>query len=155
MEKKNESNLNSRRNFLGKVFMSGGIFASLILMLRNGLAFVFPKETKPKSRKLLVGRTHELELGEAKQFSIGKNDLFLVNTNNGYKVYSAVCTHLGCKIKWEAHRNRFYCACHKGIFDSNGDVVGGPPPRALDEYTVEISNSLVYMWMNDDKEDIA
>ena len=155
MEEKDESKLNSRRDFLSKVVMGGGLFASFLLALRNGLAFIFPKEVKPKPRKLLVGRTHELQKGEAKQFSIGDNDLFLVNTTDGYRVYSAACTHLGCKIKWESHRSRFYCACHKGYFDANGDVIGGPPPRSLDEYTVEINNSLVYMWMNDDKEAIA
>ena len=155
MEKKDESNLDSRRDFLSKLVMGGGLVASAVLALRNGLAFIFPKEVKAQPRKLLVGRTHELGLGEAKEFSIGDNDLFLVNTNDGYKVYSAACTHLGCKIKWESHRNRFFCACHKGYFDANGDVIGGPPPRALDEYTVEIKKSLVYMWMNDDKEELA
>ncbi len=50
-------------------------------------------------------------------------------------VYNGHCTHLGCAYSWateDPHRDRFFCPCHDGVFDSEGRVVGGPPPRPLD-----------------------
>ncbi|MCS6998436.1 MAG: ubiquinol-cytochrome c reductase iron-sulfur subunit [Aquificaceae bacterium] len=49
----------------------------------------------------------------------------------------AVCTHLGCVPLWkpqgEAEFNYpvFHCPCHGGFYSPWGDVVAGPPPRAL------------------------
>lgn len=139
----------SRRQFLGKWFMGTGLFASAVLFVRHGFAFIFPAEAKAKKRKLLVGKVNEIKVGEAKEVTYGENDLFLVRTDDGFKVFSAICTHLGCKIRWEGYRNRFYCACHKGIFSASGEVISGPPPRSLDEYKVEVEDNLVYMWMEE------
>lgn len=44
---------------------------------------------------------------------------------------SAVCTHLGCNVRWRPEDSRFACPCHAGFYDPNGDVISGPPPRPL------------------------
>jgi Rieske Fe-S protein len=139
----------SRRNFLTKLFMGGGLLGSSVLLIKYGINYIFPSMEEPPLRKLLVGRVDEIKTGEAKEFQVGEESLFLIKTEEGYKVFSSVCTHLGCKISWEAHRNRFYCPCHKGIFDAKGNVVEGPPPRPLDGYKVEVDKNLVYMWIAD------
>lgn len=139
-----------RRSFITKIVFGGGLLASAVLMLKHGFSFIYPTEKPVSQRKLLVGRVNELEIGEAKEFQIEDKTLFLVRTENGYKVLSAICTHLGCKIKWESYRNRFYCACHQGIFSADGEVIGGPPPRRLDEYRVEVDKNLVYMYIEDE-----
>jgi len=151
MNNKDNAPDKSRRDFITKLIMGGGLIASSGLLLRNGLDYLFPDSDAKPLRKLLVGRVDEIKTGEAKEFKIGNDSLFLIKNEEGYKVFSAVCTHLGCKINWEAHRNRFYCPCHKGIFDANGNVVEGPPPRALDEFKVEIDKNLVYMWIKDNR----
>jgi len=51
---------------------------------------------------------------------------------------NAVCTHLGCIVKWQNDTQDFLCPCHAGRFSSTGQVLGGPPPSALDLYTVTI-----------------
>jgi Rieske Fe-S protein len=51
---------------------------------------------------------------------------------------SAVCTHLGCIIKWIDETQEFLCPCHAGRFANSGQVLGGPPPRALDTYPVTL-----------------
>lgn len=139
----------NRRQFLAKGLMGTGLFASAALLIMHGFAFIFPGEAESKMRKLLVGKIDELKIGEAKEVSYGESDLFLVRTDDGFKVFSAICTHLGCKIRWEGYRNRFYCACHKGIFSASGEVISGPPPRPLDEYKVDVEDNLVYMWMEE------
>lgn len=51
---------------------------------------------------------------------------------------SATCTHLGCQVRWDAPSTTFRCPCHGGIFDAEGQVVAGPPPRALDRVDARI-----------------
>lgn len=145
----NNDKKKSRREFISKSLFGGGLLASAGVLLHHGIKFIFPEEKEKRSRKLLVGRVDELKIGEAKEVNIGDRSLFLVHTNDGYKVLSAICTHLGCKIKWEGHRDRFYCACHQGIFSPSGDVVSGPPPEPLEEFKVEIDKNLVYMWIEE------
>jgi Rieske Fe-S protein len=58
----------------------------------------------------------------------------LLNTIN---VLSNSCAHLGCPVRWvivEGH-GEFLCPCHGGIYDINGNWVGGPPPRGMYRYT--------------------
>ena len=45
---------------------------------------------------------------------------------------SATCTHLGCQVRWDAESTHFRCPCHGGVFDAEGKVVSGPPPRPLE-----------------------
>ncbi len=135
----------TRREFIARFLSIVGFLGALLLFLRNIFLYILPKITPKKERKILVAREDELKVGEAKMFTISNKDFYIVRTEDGYKVFSAVCTHLGCKVKWEAHNNRFYCPCHKGIFDINGKVMSGPPPRPLDSFGVETSGKLVYM----------
>jgi len=151
MSDKENPNETTRRDLLGKLAMSGGLLASALLAARHGFAFIFPRH-EVSERRLLVGRVDELAPGEAKEFDLGGQTMFMVNTTAGLKVFSGVCPHLGCKVKWEPYRNRFYCPCHKGVFDADGRVVDGPPPRPLDEYAVETENSLVYIRVSETPE---
>ncbi|MBL1211810.1 MAG: Rieske (2Fe-2S) protein [Ignavibacteriae bacterium] len=144
-----------RREFMINGLMGGGLLVSIGLFISHGLSFIFPGKDEKKQRKLLVGKVDELKEGEAKEVTYGENDLFLVRTADGFKVFSAICTHLGCKIKWQDYRNQFYCACHKGFFSANGDVISGPPPRALDQFKVEVDKNLVYMWIDESNKGLA
>lgn len=141
-----------RRDFLGKILMVGGLLASGVLGLRNVLAFIFPQIRPPKERKLLVGRVGEVESGTAKELEIGGEVMYLIHQDGEYRVFSGVCTHLGCEVYWEGYRNRFFCPCHKGQFAADGTVIGGPPPKPLNQYRVEVENSLVFMWLEEQSE---
>lgn len=58
-------------------------------------------------------------------------------------VFSNVCTHLSCRVTWQDQRNGFFCPCHDGLFDVNGEVVAGPPPRPLDQFETKIENGQI------------
>jgi Rieske Fe-S protein len=45
---------------------------------------------------------------------------------------SALCTHLGCQVRWDGADKKFHCPCHGGVYDPSGQVLEGPPPRPLD-----------------------
>lgn len=58
--------------------------------------------------------------------------VFLTLTRaNEVRALSASCTHLGCRVSWNAGADRFECPCHKGAYDREGRVISGPPPAPL------------------------
>lgn len=62
-----------------------------------------------------------------------------------FVAYDPRCTHLGCAYTWKSNRKQFFCPCHDGIFDINGKVVSGPPPRALDRYETKVMSGVLYL----------
>jgi len=59
--------------------------------------------------------------------------------------FSATCSHLGCTVGWHADRTRFVCPCHGGEYDTSGEVVAGPPPRALTRLETKVENEMFYV----------
>lgn len=68
-------------------------------------------------------------------------------TDNGrdFICMSNICTHLGCRVRWIPDREQFLSPCHNGIFDKEGYVVSGPPPRPLDRYEVKVEDDQIYI----------
>lgn len=58
-------------------------------------------------------------------------------------VFSRRCSHLGCQVTWKAQSATFKCPCHGGVFDGEGRVTGGPPPRPLDRLQCRIAGDMV------------
>ncbi len=56
---------------------------------------------------------------------------------------SAVCTHSGCTVPWDAAQGLFACPCHGGRFNPDGTVNSGPPPRPLTTYAARIEGDQV------------
>lgn len=56
------------------------------------------------------------------------------------RVFSDICTHLGCRVTWHPDIKNYVSPCHDGHFDIQGKVVSGPPPRPLDEFVTRIEN---------------
>ena len=68
-------------------------------------------------------------------------------TTNGQEfiVMSNICTHLGCRVRWVADKDGFYCPCHNGVFAKDGSVVSGPPPRSLDRFESKVEDGVLYV----------
>ncbi len=62
---------------------------------------------------------------------------------------SPVCKHLGCTVNWagdDTHPNEYYCPCHGGRYEKNGDNIPGTPPLGpLDQYEVEVVDGFVHL----------
>lgn len=72
----------------------------------------------------------------------------LLDAGGELRAFSAVCTHLGCIVKWlPTEHHAIYCECHGGMFTRDGDVAGGPPPRPLPRYPVEVREGQVFVKM--------
>lgn len=71
--------------------------------------------------------------------------VYVINEGDGkFTIYDDHCTHLGCPYSWNADKNEFDCPCHNGVFDPQGRVLGGPPPRPLDRYEFKVENGVLY-----------
>ncbi|MDT8440868.1 MAG: ubiquinol-cytochrome c reductase iron-sulfur subunit [Desulfuromonadales bacterium] len=73
----------------------------------------------------------------------GRPAVVLQQTAGQFIALSAVCTHLGCVISWEAAKGEFLCPCHGGRFSSEGQVLGGPPPSPLESLPVVVDGGLL------------
>lgn len=60
--------------------------------------------------------------------------------NDQVKAFSNICTHLSCRVTWKDQDKEFHCPCHNAVFDIDGKVVSGPPPRPLDTYSAKVEN---------------
>lgn len=61
-----------------------------------------------------------------------------------FVVYNLHCTHVGCPVNWSPQAQRFFSPCHGGVFDIDGRVLAGPPPRPLDRYETRIENGILF-----------
>lgn len=65
--------------------------------------------------------------------------------DGGVKVLANRCTHLGCAVDWSSTDGHFTCPCHGGVFDAEGKVVSGPPPKPLQTLAAKIENNTIFV----------
>ncbi len=68
----------------------------------------------------------------------GKPAVVLQPEPGKFTALSAVCTHLGCIVKFKPEQGDFECPCHGGRFDTKGEVLAGPPPEPLATLAVAV-----------------
>jgi menaquinol-cytochrome c reductase iron-sulfur subunit len=62
---------------------------------------------------------------------VDRQVVFLVKNGAQVTALSSTCTHLGCRVSWDADASVLKCPCHGGVFDRTGAVKAGPPPAPL------------------------
>ena len=61
------------------------------------------------------------------------------------RVFSDICTHLGCRVTWHPDQEHYISPCHDGHFDILGKNISGPPPRPLDEFVTKIEGGELFV----------
>ncbi|MGR3220441.1 MAG: QcrA and Rieske domain-containing protein [Candidatus Anammoxibacter sp.] len=138
-----------RREFFNKslIFVLGIAGAGIIVeAVAVVFRFLMPSGDR-KSFKTFVCFHSDILPGQAKEIHSRGNKLILVNNEGNVMAFSATCPHLGCSVKWNRKKSEFLCPCHIAAFDRNGEVVSGPPPRALDQYRVLIEGNSVFVFV--------
>ncbi|OOV27586.1 (2Fe-2S)-binding protein [Flavobacterium sp. LM5] len=136
----------SRRDFAKFLtLVSGG------LMVGSGLvaakAYILPKEEVEGEH--FVCKKDEIPVGGTRAFVIEGSTIpyILIHLESGeFKAYEQKCTHLSCSVFYKPGTNVIYCPCHNGSFDANtGEVLAGPPPRALPNLEVFLIGNDLYV----------
>lgn len=60
--------------------------------------------------------------------------------------YSALCTHMGCPVSYDAARQIFQCPCHFSQFDVERDamMINGPATQHLPRVVLEVDGQDIY-----------
>jgi len=94
----------------------------------------------------LVGTLKDIPVGQGKVVPVADKPVIVVNTAQGVKAYSAICTHLGCIVEWDQARKFILCPCHDGRFNAiSGAVISGPPPAPLPAVPVLVDGENIYV----------
>lgn len=100
--------------------------------------FLSPLAAGAGGDQVLVPRT-AVAAGQAHFIQYrGKPAVVLQPAPGQFVALSAVCTHLGCVVSWQAAAGEFLCPCHGGRFSAEGQVISGPPPKPLEVLPVEL-----------------
>jgi cytochrome b6-f complex iron-sulfur subunit len=126
----------SRRGFLAT-------FAAVWTAVAGGIGFtIYRRWRESKETSTVVGNANELAPNSAATFHLAGRPGLLIRVPSGdYRAFSAECTHMNCTVRFLPTMDKILCPCHGGSYDLNGRVLGGPPPRPLRRYKVDITSA--------------
>lgn len=140
----------SRRSFLGKLTI-GSLLLGLVGQGYAYLRSLLPNVLYEVPRRFKIGKPQELAEGE---HFYDDQRVFVFKEKGTFHTVSAVCTHLGCTVKFvklakpktvvirgeeKTFEYEFHCPCHGSKFYGDGTNYAGPAPRPLDIYKIEIA----------------
>jgi cytochrome b6-f complex iron-sulfur subunit len=68
-------------------------------------------------------------------------DPLLPGMEAGFVALSQKCPHLGCRVPWCLSSQWFECPCHGSKYNRVGEKKGGPAPRGMDRWPVEVDGN--------------
>lgn len=148
-----------RRRFLRWATAVGGFLSALLAGVPAARAFLSPTFRRTREEKWIrLGEVDafDFDVPMKVDFVDAVNDAWVetrrlrnvwVYTEDGetFTVYNGRCTHLGCNYFLDEKTEVFRCPCHTGYFDiKTGKVLGGPPPRPLDQLETKTEDGILY-----------
>jgi cytochrome b6-f complex iron-sulfur subunit len=139
------SNTQDRREFLN--YLIGiGLVALGAVFSYPVIRYIWPSNEDKSGGG---GRTEVIaaeELPEGSGMKVVHNDIpvWVVHAPFGFVAVSAVCTHLGCIVEYDADKE-IWCPCHAAFFDLRGNVKSGPAPSSLPTFEVAVVDGVVYI----------
>lgn len=128
-----------RRSIVGWL-LGGGFTASILSFLYPAIRFMNPPSIPEAAvNEASAGKVQDFKPNSGKIVKFGSRPVLLIRVSDTeWKAFSAICTHLNCTVQFQQSSHQIWCACHNGFYNLNGQVVSGPPPRPLEEYTVHV-----------------
>ena len=82
----------------------------------------YPKDDLPKAKKVAAYSAP-----------------IIAGMEEGYVALYQKCVHLGCRVPWCSSSQWFECPCHGSKYNRVGEKQGGPAPRGLDRFALEVT----------------
>lgn len=129
----------SRRAFVGSA-MVGSALAAAAGVFYPLARYLLPESKSGGGKKeTYTVALNEIHVGEARFFTFKRKPALLIRkTDTDLVAISAVCTHLGCIVKFHEDSKQLVCPCHGAKYDQSGRVLGGPAPKPLTAYNARI-----------------
>lgn len=149
-----QSELKRRQFFVRCIQLIHGAMAATLAFVA-GRAVVAPALARRQTMWLHAGSVASLhdETPTAVTLRIARPDgasemvdrkvVYLVRSSGTVHAFDSTCTHLGCRTRYNAETNQIECPCHGGVYDTAGQVIGGPPPKPLARLSARIDGDRV------------
>jgi menaquinol-cytochrome c reductase iron-sulfur subunit len=146
----------TRRSVLGLLVAGGAAIAAGVVAIPGmimGLSPVLRKDRRSIWRP--VGSLSDFPVGDVQHVRVApdrtmwprpirQRAVFVWRTSEkDCVVYSRSCTDLGCPLDYDPGSACFFCPCHGGIFNQQGQRLAGPPDRPMFRYAHRIRDGLV------------
>jgi menaquinol-cytochrome c reductase iron-sulfur subunit len=152
-----------RRSFSKVVLASIGGFMGLIVGIPAIAYFIDPATRVKKTENWIpAGLLENYETGIPTLYTftqttqngwertVNSYGVYIVKQNESEAiVFSNQCTHLACRVTWKPEDQEYFCPCHNGIFDPNGEVVSGPPPKPLVRYETKVEEGILLFYFTE------
>ena len=127
----------TRRGFLDAL-LGCGFASTLVAIVYPVWRYLIPPlGGEPGTASVVAAQAAQVKSNSGLLFKFGSKPALLVRTPEGeLRAFSAICTHLECTVQYKIDTGQIWCACHNGLYDLAGNVVSGPPPRALPRLAV-------------------
>jgi nitrite reductase/ring-hydroxylating ferredoxin subunit len=74
---------------------------------------------------------------------VDRRVVYLVKRGESVRAFDSTCTHLGCRTRFNPESMQIECPCHGGVYNVDGQVIGGPPPAPLATLATRIERDKV------------
>lgn len=139
-----------RRGAMITFAMVAGLAVSYGTAALYGLRYLFGRQEPARKINVLVAALSDVpEGGSLLREDLSGRKFLLVRRERNVRAFSTTCTHLGCQVHWKPEEKIFFCPCHDGVFDADGNPVSGPPPSPLAQSPVEIRGSSIFVSMSE------
>ena len=140
----------TRRGFLGRLAAVVAAVGALVAgwpLLRS----LVPNILYEPPKRFRIGTPESFQEGVT---FLEEHRIFLFRESSSFHAISAICTHLGCTVKFAPFTNpqeetvrqftfralgEFQCPCHGSKFRGEGTNFAGPAPRPLECFHLEFS----------------
>lgn len=137
-----------RREFVADLVLTISTAIGLGGVAGRFLQYLYPVVPPEQIVEVAAGPRDAVPVNGGAIVNLPEGHVVLLDADGDLRAFSAVCTHLGCIVKWQpTEHHAIYCECHGGMFGRDGSVVGGPPPRPLPQYPVEVRDGQVIVKM--------
>lgn len=130
----------SRRTFLKKSAQVG---------IGCALLTTIPACTLFDEPEMLVCKLSELDHVTFVTKKFNRKRILARKLDGELVIFSLICSHKKCTVKYKEMEDHFACPCHEGMYDRNGEVIDGPPPEPLSRFKHEIRGD--ELWVLNEK----